>query len=329
MPANLFQHIRIQNWWQFKIAPLIAIFFLGALSSGYNTPIQHLLVCLCCLLVWMFGTAGLGYFINDWADIEEDAKSGKANSVAAIAPVLRLLITFLLTSVALSALYLVAGLSIAFFLGLLQILLFAVYSFPPIRLKRFVIGIIVLDSLYAHLLPSLIVFMVATGGSKVPYWYTVLLVLWQAMAGVRNIVLHHIAARYIDRKAGSANITNTCAPKPMVQLINKVFYIPEVLTLLLFAHLVGLSFGIALLLLFSLHWYVVLFKWGHRRHGFTHYNSTYLFLNNFYEQYLPVVSIIFAGAVLSHSYLLILIPFTLLFPAYLKTLAKDVSAVLR
>lgn len=278
----------------------------------------------------MLAAASAGYFINDWADIEEDAKSGRANAVKKFSTLTRLVITTSLITTALTSIYIVAGWSTPLYLAIVQVLFYIAYSVPPIRLKKYIAGILVSDALYAHVLPAAIVFMIAYPvHTKASLAYVLLLVLWQAFTGLRNIMLHHVADRKTDSISGATNITCSISALWLVRFINSKMWLTEIVLLLVFIFIINPYFLIVICATFLLRYYVVMYRWQHKRHSCSYYNSTYLFLNNYYEQYLPIIALVAAALLISPWYWGLLVPYTMLFPTYINTIYKDITTVFR
>ncbi|MBK7147458.1 MAG: hypothetical protein IPH78_01240 [Bacteroidetes bacterium] len=143
--------MRFNSWWQYKIPPLLAIFFtvkiteLGA-TSQVNDCLQ-----LALLFCWMFTAAAFGYFVNDFSDIEEDNLAGKSNLVQRIPYGFRILVFFLLgLTVIAFQLILNHPTSVAFQLSLLHLAVFVAYSVRPVRLKERSFWGALCDALYTH-----------------------------------------------------------------------------------------------------------------------------------------------------------------------------------
>ncbi len=63
---RILQVLRVRNWWQYKIAPLLGFFYMMAYWN--NLDLFSSLKLLCLLLITIIGFAGIGHLINDYYD---------------------------------------------------------------------------------------------------------------------------------------------------------------------------------------------------------------------------------------------------------------------
>lgn len=164
-----------------------------------------------CLLaasaILMFGFAGFGYLTNDWADMHKDALANKPNALEATSVRQRVgLLALFLLMIAIPWLVLPFTVTSALFV-LIELFLFVSYAFPPLRLKeKGWIGLVA-DAGYAHVVPVL--FAGYTFGAVMPSYnipvkcLMLTLGIWQAVVGIRNILLHQIQDAEYDRQSGT------------------------------------------------------------------------------------------------------------------------------
>ena len=206
LPQLLMQRLRLSKPWRYKAPFLISVPY-AVIEFGEVAPGQAglALALSCCTIL---GIAGFGYFLNDYTDREEDRLAGKANVTSTLRPLaLWALLAFLLClAVAPWALYFpMDGTS----LGLLaaEFGLFLLYSAPPIRLKERGFAGVLADAGYAHVVPALLAaHTFALLGTLEPaplLPYLVCLGIWQAVVGLRNIVLHQAGDHAKDLATGT------------------------------------------------------------------------------------------------------------------------------
>ena len=199
-----FRIIRSQDWWLYKIPPLLAIAYAEILLL--DLPVLQSVLTVSALLFAIACVAAYGHIINDSFDIEADRQVGKSNSMAQFLPWQRAL--FCLVSAGLGFILpslMNFGTLPTVLLGI-NYLLPTLYSAPPFRFKeKGVLGIIS-DAAGAHAIPTL---FVATTFSHLiaspPLQGTVLAIAataWSFVAGVRGILLHQLWDRDNDLNAG-------------------------------------------------------------------------------------------------------------------------------
>jgi len=268
-------------------------------------------------LITTVGFASLGYFINEFFDKASDAKAGKLNKLTFLSPQLQaavflsaVVLTFIpwvwLPSTALS--WLLIG---------MQILLFLVYSLPFPRLKESTYLSIVIDSLYAYLVPlvlSFYTFSLIAGVTGIPAWFY----LFGASVffiGLRNIIIHQVNDVMKDKQSGIMTL-------PLVSGVQSTKKI--LLAILLYEAFFGLL-SIVALMKFNL---VVLV------YGFICFSIALrairiamksdfdpqrddLFINWSYLYFFPLFTLVAAGV--GNPFWLLLLPLhlTFLFPHYL------------
>jgi 4-hydroxybenzoate polyprenyltransferase len=159
-------NLRISDWWNSKVAMLVGWSYFFILLSDVGP--KSYLVLFPLILIWLFSTAGFGYYINDCFDIEIDQKASKPNSVAQHSKFKRFFTPLFLATISIgSALFLFWDRPIFVPVVGFQLLLFILYSAPPFRWKEVPYLDIVTDSLYAQVIPvsvmALVIFANQTG----------------------------------------------------------------------------------------------------------------------------------------------------------------------
>jgi 4-hydroxybenzoate polyprenyltransferase len=318
-PAWL-QTLRYNEWWRFKVPFLLGIYFWQIEFATIPMDVFWLNAAL--LVVWMFGAAGFGYFVNDCFDIDQDAAASKPNRSGSLSVASRWLVATSLLAIALLPWYWLPTATASWLLVGIHLLSFLLYSIPPIRLKeRYYLGAIT-DALYSYFLPVLLVAYTAWLLNNLPPNYFVpsphqalALAGWSLAAGLRNIIQHHILDRRKDRISGTANIINRYGLRFNVNLLRGLF-IP--LEIVLFAFAVYFT-GNYTALLYSLLGFFCLWQLlpvvriNLRQPLNLRLDLGLFTLNTFYEIYLPFGFLI-AFAIAQPWYWATILPYHFLFP---------------
>ena len=191
---SLFNLFRGQDWWFYKIPPLLAIAYAEILIQ--NISPHTAATTLLALIASMFFVAAYGHVVNDIFDIEVDRRADKANRMGLLPISQRILLSLSLA---------VAGLVPWFFTGFSTqsalllagiYTLLTIYSAPPLRLKEKGLLGVITDATAVHAVPTLFVATVFSqlANSPEPRSITIVNVatLWAFLVGIRGIVLHQI-----------------------------------------------------------------------------------------------------------------------------------------
>lgn len=196
---------RFKDWWWSKTVLLMGTVYL--LTFWFGISFERFVPLALLFLCTIMGFASIGYLLNDLFDIKQDMLAGKKNSLAG-KPVIFILMLFLfsLAFVFLPWLYLPAD-RFSYSMIVFQLLLFVVYSAPPIRLKERGVAGIIADSLYAHGVPPILAAYTFSMAIDRPFLGYKLLWLfaWQFASGVRNILMHQSEDIAADIRSGSRN----------------------------------------------------------------------------------------------------------------------------
>jgi hypothetical protein len=201
LSGNMGRMARVTEWWDYKLVPIVSIFYATALVEGVSVAAMWpALVALMCAIVPCAAYVG---FINDVTDRGDDRRAGKANRLADKGP--RLLALLFAVPLALGAVFgflwrhdppLVAA-------YLCTWAAFSLYSIPPFRLKgRGILGVVA-DASGAHLFPSLVAAFLAlrAAGKPIdPIWIGAV-AAWALGCGLRGILWHQLKDVAYDRKA--------------------------------------------------------------------------------------------------------------------------------
>jgi 4-hydroxybenzoate polyprenyltransferase len=193
---------RAGEWWEYKIAPILAFFYATAFLV--EAPLLALAPALLLLLAALVPGAVYVSVLNDLTDREEDRKAGKANRLAGASAWL----PFAAIGPAVAA-----GLAVAWMwrgdpplLGcyLAAWTAFTLYSLPPVRLKTRGVAGLAADAAGAHLFPTLVAVLLAFRAAGVPVdplWLAAV-GLWAFAHGLRGILWHQLLDSKADEAAG-------------------------------------------------------------------------------------------------------------------------------
>nr|WP_277924458.1 UbiA family prenyltransferase [Sphingomonas sp. CROZ-RG-20F-R02-07] len=205
------------EWWQFKIAPALAVSYATAILTGVS--IFSLWRVLLALLLALGSGAAFVSILNDACDRADDAMAAKPNRLAGRSPV------FITVALAIPA-----GLGMAIgcaWLGDSALLTaycgawiaFAAYSLPPLRLKARGLAGLFADAAGAHLFPALMAALVVLNGAgrSDPAWISAI-GCWSFAYGLRGIMWHQLSDAEADRAAGVQSFVVATSPQAVKRL---------------------------------------------------------------------------------------------------------------
>lgn len=227
--------IRSNEWWEYKLTLFLFVGLLVILDLDTSDPISaffHLLI----LLGAIVAGAVFVSLINDFTDLEEDAKAGKSNRLASFS--IQKSIGYILASIALGVLftwYLWSYSStILFYLG--AWISFSLYSIPPFRLKtRGVLGVFA-DAFGAHVFPTLFVFsgMVEFLDREPGATIFFILGVWAFSYGMRGILWHQFSDLQNDKISGIKTFASLLEIK-QIKLLERILICVELISFILLA----------------------------------------------------------------------------------------------
>ncbi len=201
MRVPLAQALRANEWWEYKLAPILAAMYGTALllDVALSAIWPALLVALAAIV------PGAAYvsLINDATDRDDDLAAGKQNRLANHSR------TYAAVLIAATG---AAGLAFSVLwrrdallqpLYLAAWLAFSLYSLPPFRWKaRGILGVIA-DASGANLFPTLVAVVVTFrwAGHPVSVPWMVAVGVWAFMNGLRGILWHQLSDAEHDRQA--------------------------------------------------------------------------------------------------------------------------------
>lgn len=319
------QIVRFYTWWNFILPPILAFIYLFLLLL--NIHWAEALIIAGLFLSWMIGAASFGYFINDLCDVTVDALAGKKNETDQLSILSKIVIVTLSLGIALTPWVFLSGSIFVFGLVIFHLILLVIYSAPPFRLKNNLYLGMICDILYSILIPLLIVMVtfseIHENTPSLILSGTIL--FWAFLKGFRNILLHQLDDKKNDARAGHYTFVHKIGPLKALNCIN-LFILPS--ELMVFSFLcVYLSFlidyffiGFCIFLIFTFLkfslWKIFTIRPRQFRLKFLY------FLNDFYEEWLPLTALIFL-ALHKVEFLILLALHMLLFPQKIIKLFKD------
>lgn len=314
--------IRSQEWWGYKIPPLLALGYGTALLS--NTPANKIAWWLLFLLAVIIIDAMYVSIINDITDVEEDLASNKKNRMAGFSPRIRWI--FPAVCIALGIYFcFVLNDTLSVILYALSWFSFTLYSFPPVRLKkRGILGVFA-DACGSTFFPGLL--MVAATSAYIGHnidwiWFSAVGV-WALSNGLRGILWHQFYDRENDLKVN----LNTFASK-----VDPQSFKPKAISIMI-VEMIALSVMLIrlanpIIIIFLIAYFILLMMY--RKMGYSTTiimvpkNPYYqIFLSDYYEVFFPI-SLLIASAISFPSAWILLIIHMILFHAKIKLICKNI-----
>ncbi|MGB5969190.1 MAG: phytanoyl-CoA dioxygenase family protein [Spirulinaceae cyanobacterium] len=326
--GSLFNLLRGNDWWFYKIPPLLAIAYGEILRQG--TLPQQSITTLLALLVSMFFVAAYGHVVNDIFDIQVDALAGKENRMAPLQRGQRILLSLGLA---------VAGVIPWWFIGFDSIpavslaaiyILLSIYPAPPLRLKERYIWGAVADAATVHAIPTLLVATVFSRlGATLQAGSNTLVIVataWAFAVGMRGVLLHQIWDRENDLKSDVKTLATKFGEESLRTGINYLVFPFEAI----------LCGGLVILISQTEPWFLVpctvylgllFFSTRYDEFDPSPSQKAYVILHDFYEVWLPL-SLLALLSVREPKFLILLaLHITLFYPAIKQRLLVSVRSL--
>lgn len=196
--------VRFYDWWNAKIAYLFLPFYFLLHGSGMDPVIAIAVFTL--LLSYLVSTAAFGHIVNDIGDAKPDHDSSRYNFALLVSRKYLYTALFLCILFSVVVLMLLKATIVVYVLALVELVLFAIYSLPPLRLKESYVGILI-DSFYAHVVPFSIVTLIFYDqyGDSINAYVMIFMfsLIWQFASGIRGIMHHQIEDLENDLQSGT------------------------------------------------------------------------------------------------------------------------------
>lgn len=206
--ASLQELARADNWWDYKVPPILAVGFAAALV--YDVPLAGMVEALGLILALCLSAGAYGHFINDATDVEADRKAGKPNQMARFPAWARAGICLGTLALGLLPAAVLPYSTLSLILLGLEFLAPSLYSIPPFRLKeRGILGLLA-DALGAHVIPMLfaVSVMVDRGApvdgpdAALAWLFPPAILAWALCVGLKGILVHEYEDRANDLRSG-------------------------------------------------------------------------------------------------------------------------------
>lgn len=182
------------------------------------------------------------------------------------------------------------------FLFAIEILFFALYTIPGIRLKNHPILGPLLDAHYTHILPVFFTWFLFSNLKTTFLWLILLLYILLLCKGLRNILLHQIHDRKSDLFMHLKTFPLMYGPYVTVKIINR-FLIPlEIIfiSLMCYCLLDITSYPLISWIVFLFIYFLFFSGWYFfKTSNFRQYSTMFhFFLNDFYEFWIPFIAVL-------------------------------------
>lgn len=310
--------VRASEWWEYKIAPVLAAFYGTLLIAGL--PVSASWRAALMLVVAIAAEAAFVSVLNDVTDREVDRAAGK--TLRHPSPLM------LVLSVAIGAgvgwLWRHdARLVMAYAAGWLA---FALYSLPPFRLKTRGIAGVICDAAGAHLFPALTAVLLASHAVNRAWLAAV--AVWAFSSGVRGILWHQLRDAEADRRAG----VRTFVMRHGVAFAERAgSFVVFPLQLVALAAMLWQLHSVWPLVALALYAVLMLlrpFRWDMHAAIVRPSSRSFQLLNEFDEGYLPV-AILAASGELHRADWIVLAVHLALFPRHTWQNAREVAGLVR
>src|SRR5207237_4830600 len=191
---------RAGEWWQYKIAPVVAL--IAATALVQQKALLPLWPKVVLLLVALALCAAYVSVVNDLADLADDVAARKPNRQLAYSRggVLALIAFTIAAGAAIVWWWRDEPLLAASYAG--SWVVFSLYSLPPFRLKGRGFAGVLCDASGAHLFPALTAVLIASGPGTHDRAWMAAAAVWAFSYGVRGILWHQLADRDSDALTG-------------------------------------------------------------------------------------------------------------------------------
>lgn len=320
--------IRASEWWSYKLAPALAIFYGTAVYL--DQPILPLWPAAVALLASLVVCATYVSVLNDATDLEDDAAAGKANRVAGRPPVVVCALIVLPVLGGLFFLWSWRDQALLFVVYALIWVVFTLYSLPPVRLKTRGVWGLLADASGSHLFPtllaSLLVFATAGRVSEGP-WLTCVGV-WAAAYGLRGILWHQLLDAESDRLAGARTFVQRHGENLARRLGVAVVFPVEIVALAGLVVMTGTLAASLALVAYGALVLVRVLRFRMRAMVVSQQPQSFMVMNEYYEVFLPLFLV--AGSA-SHypADILVIVAHVVVFSGRTIQVASDIFVIVR
>lgn len=299
---------RVKDWWWSKAALMMGMVYL--FTAWFEIPLREFPVLALLSITTIIGFASFGYLVNDLFDIEKDTKAGKKNFLAGKPTSLIVLFFLLSGSLMLYPWGYFENNRYSGTMIITELVLFIIYSAPPIRLKERGVWGLIVDALYAHALPVVLIsYTYSLEGNKVfPLAPVLLLFIWQMLNGIRNILLHQADDMQTDKNTNVKNFVSRISSdsfRAAIQYLiaGELIFSCSFFLILFFNNRL---FTIYLLVTIGLS-AIAYYLFGKKRIGQMLKSGWKFFPNNIYEKWLPACNLLILAQIHTVFYAVLLL----------------------
>ncbi|MDD3858564.1 MAG: UbiA family prenyltransferase [Bacteroidales bacterium] len=287
------QIFRTKDWLFTKFLFNIAV--ISVISITFNIDFKHVLYIISVFCIYLFSVGSLGYFINDYFDIETDLLAGKKNFCSKLTNYQIVAIILGLFTIAIILAVIIPTNKIAYLIMVgIQISLFILYSAHKTRFKTNILGVFS-DSLFSFVIPALIsvCFIDAFHKIAISFYLTCGFVLWLFLIGLRSILSHQKIDFENDITSGVKTFAQSIGKNPTKILINVIiiFELGILITIvaLFFNQLINSLFlSLAVYLVFEIILNLIIYK--------NKYNTVNELISVFYKYYILIGVLFYLAA---------------------------------
>lgn len=218
---KIFTTIRANDWWEYKLPPMLAVAYLIIQKSNYTflSQLPLILLTLSAIILCAIYVS----LINDATDVEDDAKAGKKNQMANYNTIQQIGLILLPLVVALGiVIFFLKSFSGAnlFYLG--SYIAFTLYSVPPFRLKKRGLAGIMADALGSQVFPTLFIALCfyQSTNQQIQTWLLAIMGVWLFFFGLRGILWHQLADKENDKVSSLVTLVQKLSDAQLARLGN-------------------------------------------------------------------------------------------------------------
>jgi 4-hydroxybenzoate polyprenyltransferase len=313
--------IRASEWWEYKIAPVLAAFYGKLLLAG--TPVSAHWRDALTLVLALVAEAVYVSVLNDLTDREIDGAAGKTpRGDSTVVP-----LVLLATSVGIGACvaWLWRGnplLVAAYAAGWIA---FTLYSLPPFRFKhRGLLGV-VCDASGAHLFPTLTAILLVSDRDTV---WLLATAAWSFASGIRGILWHQLRDADADVLANVQTFVVRRGAQVATRIATHVAFPIQLLALAIMLWQLRTIWPLVALAIHTLLMLLRPMRWNVRATIVTPGAQSFLALNEFDESWFPA-SILFASGRAHPLDFVVLAIHLLAFPRHTLQNVRELAGLVR
>lgn len=290
---NLLNSYRSNDWRKSFVPFILGCVAIWIFYFQIQFDISSFILYLLSILTTI-GFAALGYFINEYYDIEFDKKAGKKNRLSFLSSKQQYMLLIAASLLTLLPWFWLPSNYWSWIFISVQIVAYFLYSHPIIRGKEIPFFSNFLDAIYAYTLPAILAHYTYArySGIKINEPLLILFLFALFLIGFRNILVHQIKDMFYDKIVEIRTL-------PMILGVKKTHYL---IILLQIAEVVLFSFFLFILskryfvftiflclYILSLFIMQVVFLLK-EKYTFYTINSGSLIPNKFYHVYFPIIA---------------------------------------